>query len=217
MASRLPTRIVNRVMRDLGRIHDIHRFKTENGSDPFRILIGCIISLRTKDEVTYPATERLFRRADTPHAMARLHDKTIARLIYPAGFFNRKAVQIKAICHMLVREFGGDVPSTMESLLRLPGVGRKTANLVITLGFDLPGICVDVHVHRICNRLGWIESDHPDTTEALLRESLDPRHWIPINETMVRHGQATCKPVSPLCTECVVANDCPRIGVGRSR
>jgi len=211
------TRVHDRVMRRLGRRYEIDRFRETHGPDPFRILVGCLISLRTKDEVTYPATERLFERARSPRAMLRLRESTIARLIYPAGFFRRKAAQIRAISRILVERHAERVPDTIDELLLLPGVGRKTANLVVTLGFGKPGICVDVHVHRITNRLGWVRTTHPHETEDELRRLLPRRHWIPINETLVRHGQQVCTPVSPRCSVCPVAADCSRRGVTRSR
>ena len=208
---------MNRVLSRLARRSDYTRFSRVQGPDPFRILIGCIISLRTKDEVTYPATERLFRRASTPEAMVRLREATVAKLIYPTGFYRRKAGQIREISRMLIDSHGGRVPETIDELLEFHGVGRKTANLVVTLGFDKPGICVDVHVHRITNRLGWVRTDHPDRTEEILRKVLPRRHWIPINEILVRHGQEVCKPISPICSICPVATDCPRRNVERSR
>ncbi len=208
---------MHRVMRNLSTRYETNRFLETHGPGVFRILIGCLISLRTKDEVTYPATERLFRSADHPASMARLRETAIARLIYPAGFYRRKAQQIRQISAILVERHGAEVPPEMDALLELPGVGRKTANLVLTLGFGLPGICVDVHVHRITNRLGWVRTEHPDQTEQALRAVLPPRHWTPINGTLVRHGQQVCKPISPICTECVVRADCRRRGVGRSR
>ena len=209
--------VIGRVMRRLGALYEIDRFRTTHGPDPFRILIGCVISLRTKDEVTYPATERLFQRARTPDQMRRLRTAAIAKLIYPAGFYRRKAEQIRGISKILFESYDGRVPDEMEALLELPGVGRKTANLVITLGFAKPGICVDIHVHRITNRLGWVRTDHPDKTEQALRRVLPRRHWIPINETLVRHGQQICKPISPICSRCAVASDCPKKGVTRRR
>jgi len=212
-----PTRLIGRVLRRLASRYEIDRFVRRNGPDPFRILIGCVISLRTKDEVSYPATERLFHRAATPRRMLGLPRATIARLIYPAGFYNRKAEQIREISRRLIDSHGGRVPDSLDELLELPGVGRKTANLVITLGFDKPGICVDTHVHRITNRLGWVSTDHPDRTESVLREVLPGRYWIPINETLVRHGQQICTPLSPICSRCPVEADCPRVGVTRSR
>ncbi len=208
---------MNRVLRVLAARHDHTRFSREQGPDPFRILVGCLISLRTRDEVTYPATERLFRRADTPERMLRLRARTIEKSIYPAAFFRRKTEQIRAISRLLIEAHGGAVPDEMEALLALPGVGRKTANMVLTLGFDRPGICVDVHVHRIVNRLGWVETDHPDRTEQELRRRLPRKHWTPINEILVRHGQQTCKPTSPVCSICPVEKACPRLGVVRSR
>jgi endonuclease-3 len=208
---------MNRAMRKLTARYDIDRFVRKNGPDPYRILIGCVISLRTKDEVTYEATERLFTKANSPARMLKLRKATIAKLIYPAGFYRRKAEQIRGISRMLLDEHGGRVPDDIDALLELPGVGRKTANLVVTLGFGKPGICVDTHVHRISNRLGWVVTDHPDKTEQALREILPRKHWIPINETLVRHGQQICKPTSPICSGCPVEKDCPRTGVTRSR
>jgi endonuclease-3 len=209
--------VMNRVMRRLTARYDIDRFISRNGPDPYRILIGCVISLRTKDEVTYAATERLFGKANSPARMLKLRAASIAKLIYPAGFYRRKAEQIRGISRALLDLHDGRVPDGIDDLLELPGVGRKTANLVVTLGFGKPGICVDTHVHRITNRLGWVRTGHPDKTEQALREILPPRHWIPINETMVRHGQQVCKPTSPICSSCPVAKDCPRTGVTKSR
>jgi len=205
------------VLRRLARQYDIEQFVTAHGREPYRVLVGCLLSLRTKDEVSFPATERLFARARTPEAMLRLRAGTIAGLIYPVGFYRRKAAQILRLSEMLLERHDGEVPDAIEALLELPGVGRKTANLVRTVAFGKPGICVDTHVHRITNRLGWVRTRHPDETEMALRAWLPRRHWIPINEILVRHGQATCKPISPLCSRCVVAEDCARRGVSRSR
>jgi endonuclease-3 len=208
---------IDRVVKRLARVYEHDRFETANGPDPFRILISCILSLRTKDETTYPATERLFRRAADPAAMRRLRPETISALIYPVGFYRRKAVQIHGICRLLLTRWEGRVPDTIEELLTLPGVGRKTANLVVTLGFHKPGICVDTHVHRISNRLGWVRTKNPHETEDRLRVVLPARHWIRINEILVRHGQQVCKPISPICSTCPVEVDCPRVGVERHR
>jgi endonuclease-3 len=210
-------REASRVLTVLARRYDIDRFVRANGESPYRILIGCVLSLRTKDETTYPATERLFRRAKDPVAMLRLRPRTIERLIYPVGFYRRKAAQIREISRLLLERHRGRVPDTLEELLLLPGVGRKTANLTLTLGYGKPGICVDTHVHRIANRLGWVDTRHPDQTEAALRQFLPGRWWIPVNETLVRHGQQICHPVSPRCSECAVTRSCPRSGVTRSR
>jgi len=208
---------MHRMLHTLAAGYEIDRFKKKNGDDPFRILVGCVISLRTKDEVTYDATDRLFARADTPQRMIRLREATIAKLIYPAGFYRVKARQIRGICRMLIDRHEGRVPHEIDGLLELPGVGRKTANLVVTLGFGLPGICVDVHVHRITHRFGWVRTKNPDQTEEALRRSLPAKWWIPINETLVRHGQECCKPTSPICSACPVDADCPKKGVTRSR
>lgn len=208
---------MNRVIRKLGATYAHDVFVETHGPDPFRILIGCVLSLRTKDEVSYPATERLFARASTPATMRKLRADVIARVIYPTGFYRRKSEQIRRICGELMDRYGGRVPGSIEELLTLPGVGRKTANLVVTLGFGKPGICVDTHVHRISNRLGWVTTRGPEETEMRLRVILPRRYWIPINEILVRHGQRVCKPISPLCSGCPVGADCPRIGVGRHR
>jgi len=208
---------MERILGILAAGYEIDRFKRVHGNDPFRILIGCLISLRTKDEVSYAATDRLFERAATPPEMRRLREATVAKLIYPAGFYRVKAKQIREISRMLIDRWSGDVPSTIDELLELPGVGRKTANLVVTLGFDLPGICVDVHVHRICHRFGWVRTKNPDQTEMVLRRKLPDAWWIPINETLVRHGQQVCKPNSPICSNCPVQTMCPRRGVTRRR
>ena len=223
MAAKLPAppspdkRLMGRVMRRLGSLYDVDRFLRNNGPDPFRILIGCVISLRTKDEVSYAATDRLFRRASTPKQMLALRRPTISKLIYPAGFYRRKAEQIREISRILVERLRGKVPQSIDELLELPGVGRKTANLTVTLGFARPGICVDTHVHRIANRLDWVRTKHPDQTEQALRVVLPRRYWIPINETLVRHGQQLCKPISPICSRCPIDDDCPKAGVGRRR
>ncbi len=208
---------IGRIVDRLASRYEITRFRDAHGPDPFRILIGCVLSLRTKDEVTYPATQRLFSRARTPREMLALRAPAIAKLVYPVGFYRRKSEQIREISRLLLARHGGKVPDTIEELLELPGVGRKTANLVVTLGFGKPGICVDTHVHRISNRLGWVRTKHPHETEEALRALLPRRHWIPINEILVRHGQQVCKPISPLCSACPVAADCPRVGVARHR
>lgn len=215
--SRPTLRAVERTIRRLGARYDVTRFSRENGPDPFRILVGCLLSLRTKDETSYPATERLFARASTPGAILRLPARTIERLVFPVGFYRRKTSQIREICRILLDRYAGRVPDTLEELLDLPGVGRKTANLVVSLGFGKPGLCVDTHVHRISNRLGWVRTTHPHRTEEALRAFLPQRHWIPINEILVRHGQKICKPISPICSACPVSGDCARSGVSRSR
>ncbi len=189
----------------------------QDSRDPFRILVSCLISLRTKDEVTAEASARLFRLARTPRAMLALPATRIAKAIYPAGFYRTKAMTIKGICRRLLEEHAGKVPDNLETLLTLKGVGRKTANLVLTIGYGKPGICVDTHVHRISNRLGFVETKNPEQTEFALRQVLPRRHWIAYNDLLVTFGQNVCKPISPLCSACPVTTLCPRIGVGKHR
>ena len=191
--------------------------KTARRRDPFRVLVSCVLSLRTKDEVTHEASSRLFARADSPAAMLTVPAREIAKIIYPVGFYNTKAQNLKSMAEQLLSRHGGRVPQTMEELLELPGVGRKTANLVRNLGYGLDGICVDTHVHRISNRLGWVRTKTPEQTESALEKVLPRRYWIPINELLVRFGQSLCTPVSPFCSRCPVGQWCPRIGVERSR
>jgi endonuclease III len=185
--------------------------------DPFLTLIGCILSLRTKDETTAIAAPRLFARASTPQTMSQLAPEEIARLIYPVGFYRTKARVIIQICRDLIEKFDGKVPDKIDQLLTLNGVGRKTANLVVTEAFGKPGICVDTHVHRISNRFGLVETAAPDKTEAALRDVLPRRYWREYNSLLVAFGQTICQPVSPWCSRCPVADLCPRIGVVRSR
>ncbi|MEE9522283.1 MAG: endonuclease III [candidate division NC10 bacterium] len=189
----------------------------EDFHDPFRILISCLLSLRTKDEVTGEASARLFRRADTPVRMLRLRERTIARLIYPVGFYRTKAKVIRGVCRTLIDDYGGRVPDSLDELLKLKGVGRKTANLVVAVGYGKPGICVDTHVHRISNRWGYVKTRTPEETEQALRRKLPRRHWIVFNDLLVSFGQNICKPISPLCSRCLVERHCARVGVTRSR
>jgi len=185
--------------------------------NPFKVLVGCIISLRTKDEVTLPACEKLFALADTPETMRHLPVDQIAQAIYPAGFYKTKAQTIQDLCHVLVDKYAGQTPNTIDELLTLKGVGRKTANLVVGLGHQLPAICVDVHVHRICNRLGYVQTKIPDDTEMVLRAQLPLEYWQVINRLMVMHGREQCKPISPICSTCPVRAWCLRVGVEKSR
>ena len=184
---------------------------------PFRILVATILSLRTKDTLTAVVAPRLFAVADTPATILALGAERLAEVIYPVGFYRTKARSIIQICAILLDRYGGAVPSDLDALLELPGVGRKTANLVITAGFGLPGICVDIHVHRICNRWGYVASKNPDATEQVLRAQLPPRYWIPINNLLVTLGQHICHPTSPRCSVCPLAAHCARVGVTRSR
>ena len=184
---------------------------------PFKVLVSCIISLRTRDEVTALASKRLFGRAGTPELMQDVPVDEVAELIYPAGFFRNKAAQIVEISKRLVSEYGGIVPDEIDQLLKFKGVGRKTANLVVTLGFGKPGICVDTHVHRICNRWGYVETKTPEQTEYALRGKLPSPYWAVINDLLVTFGQNQCHPVSPRCSTCPLAHLCERRGVQRSR
>jgi endonuclease-3 len=186
-------------------------------SDPFRVLVATMISLRTKDEVTSRASKALLSLASSASALAALPVDRIARVIYPAGFYRTKAKNLRAVARLLLERHGGKVPSEMDELLALPGVGRKTANLVRNLGFGLPGICVDTHVHRISNRMGWVATRTPQHTETELMDVLPPRYWIGVNELLVRYGQAVCTPLSPWCSICPAARFCARVGVGKSR
>jgi len=185
--------------------------------DPFRVLIACLLSLRTKDETTGPAAARLFALADTPEAMRRLPAKRIERAIFPVGFYRTKARVLLGVCRDLLERFGGLVPDDIDRLLTLKGVGRKTANLVVTQGFNKPGICVDIHVHRISNRLGYVKTKNPTETETALRKRLPRRYWIGYNDLLVSFGQNICHPVSPRCSECPVRPRCARVGVTRWR
>ena len=185
--------------------------------DPFLVLISCIMSLRTKDETTLPAAGRLFQKARTPQSMLRLTAKQIEKLIYPVGFYKTKAKTIRAICQRLLEEFDGQVPDDLEVLLTFKGVGRKTANLVLTEGFHKPGICVDTHVHRISNRLGYVRTPSPNDTEMALRKKLPKKHWITYNTLLVLWGQNVCRPISPFCSQCLIYKYCARRNVEKSR
>jgi len=189
----------------------------QDSRDPFQILISCLISLRTEDEVTGQASARLFHLAQTPRTLAHLPATTIANAIYPAGFYRTKARTIKEVSRTILERHDGNVPDEMDALLAFKGVGRKTANLVLTIGFGIPGICVDTHVHRISNRLEIVKTKTPEQTEFALRKVLPRRHWIPYNDLLVTFGQHVCKPISPLCGTCPVRDLCMRIGVGKHR
>lgn len=185
--------------------------------DPFLVLISCLLSLRTRDTVTLPVCERLFPKVDSIDGFLRLSAAQIEKLIYPVGFYKTKTKAILLICKDLKERFGGKVPADLEDLLTLKGVGRKTANLVLTEGFGKPGICVDTHVHRISNRLGYVKTKNPNETEMALRQKLPPQHWIGYNALLVTWGQNICKPISPLCSRCAVNMICERNGVTISR
>jgi endonuclease III len=186
-------------------------------SDPFRVLIACLLSLRTKDETTGPAAQRLFALADTPATMVRLTLEQIERAIYPVGFYHTKARTIRDLCRTLLDHYGGAVPDELDELLKLKGVGRKTANLVLTQGFNKPGICVDTHVHRISNRWRYVRTKDPHATEMALRKKLPHDYWPIYNDLLVAFGQTICTPTSPWCSRCPIAHVCPRHGVVRHR
>lgn len=185
--------------------------------DPYKVLVSCILSLRTQDRTTADASARLFALADSPRGMVALSPDTIEKAIYPVGFYRTKAKSILDISRILQDEHGGLVPDEIDELLKLPGVGRKTANLVVTIGHGKPGICVDTHVHRITNRWGYVSTKTPEKTETALREKLPKKHWIPINDLLVCFGQNLCKPISPLCSACPICEFCDRVGVDKHR
>lgn len=189
----------------------------ETYGSPFRVLISCILSLRTQDATTAKASHRLFALADTPEGMVKLSVRTIEKTIFPVGFYHTKAKAIRAICRKLIDDYAGQVPDEIDELLKFTGVGRKTANLVVTLGYKKPGICVDTHVHRISNRWGYVKTKNPAETEAALRKKLPKAYWIEYNDLLVSLGQQICRPVSPMCSRCPVARYCEKIGVATTR
>ncbi len=218
MSARTIGRVVARLRRHVGawQATAVSEVAAEE-PDPFRVLIACLLSLRTQDTTTRPAAARLFRLADTPATMLRLRPRTIERAIYPVGFYRTKARVILGVCRDLLDRFGGRVPDDLEALLTLKGVGRKTANLVRTVGFGKPGICVDTHVHRISNRLGFVRTRTPAETEFALRAKLPRRYWLDYNDLLVAFGQNVCRPLRPRCSVCPVADLCLRVGVTSHR
>jgi len=210
--------VIDRITRELTlKKRPIVTILAEKESNPYLILISTILSLRTKDEVTAVASEKLFAFAATPVEMVRLTEEQIVRAIYPVGFYRNKAKTIRHVSQELIDKYDSRVPDTMEALLSLKGVGRKTANLVITLGHQGEGICVDTHVHRISNRLGYVRTKTPEATEFALREKLPHEYWTMYNTLLVSFGQNICKPVSPLCSACPVFRYCDRVEVTKSR
>ena len=185
----------------------------EASDSPFKVLISCILSLRTQDSTTAQASRRLFALADSPETMVRLSAKKIEQVIFPVGFYRIKAKTILEICRNLNENYRGRVPDEIDELLKFKGVGRKTANLVVTLGYNKPGICVDTHVHRISNRWGYVRTATPEKTEVALRQKLPKQYWIEYNDLLVSFGQQLCRPISPLCSQCPVAKYCSQIGV----
>jgi endonuclease-3 len=189
----------------------------KSNRDPFRILISCLLSLRTKDKTTREASGRLFALAHQPATMLTLPLRKIERAIYPVGFYRTKAKSIHAICRRLLDVYGGRVPDSIEELVTLSGVGQKTANLVVTVGYGKPGICVDIHVHRISNRWGYVRTKTPEETEQALRKKLPSSYWMTFNDLLVPYGQNLCQPVSPFCSKCKLRDCCDRVGVTQSR
>jgi endonuclease-3 len=185
--------------------------------DPYWVLIPCILSLRAKDEATSVVSEELYRRAPTPEEVAKIPLKEMEKIVYKTGFYHVKAKNVINITKLILEKYKGKVPSSLDELLTIPGVGRKTANLVVTVAFNKPGICVDTHVHKICNRWGYVSTKNPDATELKLREILPLKYWMKINYWLVLFGQNICLSVSPLCSKCPVEKYCPKIGVTRSR
>jgi endonuclease-3 len=219
-ARRVAAATVERVMRTLARQIDglelpaIEKLSVEHKEDPFQILIGTILSARTQDATTHAASTRLFRAARTPMTMAALTERQIEKLIYPVSFYRNKARFVRATCQALLDRFGGKVPDTLEELITLPGVGRKTANLVLILGFQsVKNICVDTHVHRISNRMGWVRTREPNETERALYGATEQRWWPYINLYLVTWGQNVCRPVYPRCGQCALAAACPKVDV----
>jgi endonuclease III len=213
--------VVEHVMRTLAREIDgmdlpaIEKISKSQQEDPFKVLIGTLLSARTQDATTLAASTRLFRRARTPRTMAKLTVKEIETLIYPVSFYRNKAEHVKATAHIVATKYGGRVPGTLEELMTLPGVGRKTATLVMTVAFNsLQHICVDTHVHRISNRMGWVRTKTPEQTEQALYANTDQAWWPYINLYLVTWGQNVCRPVYPRCGACAIASTCPRIDVG---
>ncbi len=188
-----------------------------NMKDPFKVLISCILSLRTRDDVTAKATKRLFERAKTPEEMVKLKKEEMEAAIYPVGFYHRKAEQILEISRILIEKYDSRVPDEIDELLKFKGVGRKTANIVITKGYKKPGVAVDTHVHRLSNRLGLVATKTPYQTEFALRETLPQKYWIIFNDLLVMHGQTICTPMSPRCSICPITEYCKRVGVTRYR
>jgi len=203
-------------VKDSSDLPSVSLIGEENGS-PFSILVSTVISLRTKDDVTLAASRRLLEKAGSPALLANMPEEEIARLIYPCGFYRVKSSNLKKIGEILCDRRAGSVPDTLQELLALPGVGLKTANLVLSLGFGIPAICVDTHVHRIANRMGWVRTAKPDDTVGALERVLPEKYWIPVNELLVLFGQKICQPVSPRCSECPLTTHCLKTGVTRSR
>ncbi len=209
--------IIETLKKEKGKFKKTAISEIQETKDPFRVLISCLLSLRTKDNVTLKASKKLFSVAKTPEELLKLSTKKIEELIYPVGFYRVKAKRIKEISKILIEQFGGKVPDSLDELLTLPGVGRKTANIVITQGFNKYGIAVDTHVHRVSNRLGFVKTKTPEETEIELRRIIPKKYWIEFNDLFVSFGQNICTPISPKCSICPISKYCNKVGVKTHR
>ena len=209
--------IIETLKKERGKFKKTAISEIQETKDPFRVLISCLLSLRTKDNVTLKASKKLFSVAKTPEELLKLSTKKIEELIYPVGFYRVKAKRIKEISKILIEQFGGKVPDSLDELLTLPGVGRKTANIVITQGFNKYGIAVDTHVHRVSNRLGFVKTKTPEETEIELRKIIPKKYWIEFNDLFVSFGQNICTPISPKCSICPINKYCNKVGVKTHR
>lgn len=204
---------VEQIIKILKQDYTTDYFAEKHDRDPFKVLVSCIISLRTKDDVTFPAAQRLYKLATTPKTMMILSEEQIGKAIYPAGFYKTKAKRIRDISRRIYEEYDSKVPNDIDELVKFKGVGRKTANIVMVFGFREPAVPVDVHVHRLSNRVGWLKTDMPDETEQVLRKELPKKYWLDINELLVRHGQNICFARNPRCDNCKISKYCKRINV----
>ncbi len=207
--------MIPKIVQNLRKLYQLEFFN--NNHDPYYVLVSCIMSLRTKDEVTFPLAKALFKKVKTPKQMLKLSEEQLQKLIYPVGFYKRKAKTILTISKILLEKYNSKVPKTMEELLELPGVGRKTANIVLAHGYKIPALPVDTHVHRISNRLGLVKTKTPEETEKELKKILPKKYWLEINELLVKHGQNICNPISPWCSKCSINKYCKKINVTKSR
>lgn len=217
MNNRTLTRVLGLLDGFLSQKPEPAMIKIGKRATPFEILVGCLISSRTRDEVTESSCNRLFKKKIGPADLVRMTPRQLEKALYPVAFYRNKAKSLKRLCQDLLERYEGQVPDSMEELLTLAGVGRKTANLTLILAFDGMGICVDTHVHRLCNRWGYVATDSPEETEKVLRKQLPSKHWKKLNFLLVGFGQICCRPVSPLCSQCPVDSLCPRIGVDMHR
>lgn len=207
----------NEVLKSINKVIPAVSYVAITKNDPFCVLISTILSLRTKDDVTLKASKRLLDKADNPFDMLKLSEEEISELIFPTGFYKTKSKRILEISEVIVKQYGGKVPSDVNALLSLPGVGIKTANLTLNLGFGINAICVDCHVHQISNRMGWIKTKSPEESEKVLQKIMPVKYWIPLNELLVSYGQEICTSISPKCSMCPENGRCPKIGVDKSR